>query len=371
LVGRWWSAPAVAALWTGIERTHGTFAFAWLALGNAGIDMPGVVRLPPWLGVYGISFLFALTAAALATRRYYWLALPLAVFLLPPIDPGHATETAAVVQPNIDEDAEWTNSSLDLMEQRLLIESLDVAVKSKARLIVWPESPGPIYYYTDARFRRYAAELAQTAQASFLFGTVGYTPGHSPLNSAVMLAPGGELVDRYDKIFLVPFGEFVPPLFGFVNRITKEAGDFTPGERVVAFPFGSHKLGTFICYESAFPHLVRKFALNGADAFMNLSNDGYFGRSYAREQHLKLVRMRALENHRWIVRATNDGITAVVDAAGRITERLQPYQRTAAAMHFGYESEPTFYASHGDWFAWSCLAVALLSCAGSQVRPRL
>jgi apolipoprotein N-acyltransferase len=370
LAGRWWSAPAMAALWVGLERTHGTFGFAWLALGNAGIDMPGVTGLAPWVGVYGLSFVFALAAASLATRKWAWLALGGLPLVLSGVQSTDPTETAAVVQPNLDEETQWTSESLDQLERRLLATSLETAVRSKSRLIIWPESPGPLYYFTDPVFKQYATDLARTAQAHFLFGTVGYTKEGAPLNTAVMLSPGGELVDRYDKIFLVPFGEFIPPFFGFVNRITQEAGDFTPGNRVVALPFGEHKLGTFICYESAFPHLVRRFTLAGADALINLSNDGYFGRSYAREQHLKLVRMRAVENRRWIVRSTNDGITAVVDPGGRVKGRLEPFREKAAAMRFGYASELTPYARYGDWFAWACLLAGVGTAASSQLARR-
>jgi apolipoprotein N-acyltransferase len=242
------------------------------------------------------------------------------------------------------------------MQQRFADESLAIAATpERASLIVWPETPGPVYFYNDAVFHDTAIRLASTSQAYFLFGSVSYTAAGLPLNSAVMLSPSGQIIDRYDKMFLVPFGEFIPPLFEWVNRITKEAGDFTPGSRVVVFRFGEHRLGAFICYESAFPHLVRQFALEGADVFANLSNDGYFGHSFAREQHLKVVRMRAVENRRWIIRGTNDGITAVIDPAGRVVRRLPPYVETAARLRFGYEPSTTFYTRHGDWFAWSCL----------------
>lgn len=370
LTGRWWSPVALAALWVGIERTHGTFAFAWLALGNAGIDMGPLLRVAPLIGVYGISFLFALTAAALASMRVRvmaWSVLPLVVFLLPGIAPSSPTTSAVVLQPNLDEEAQWTTESATAMQQRLIARSLQAAEASHAPLIIWPESPGPLYYSTDPQFKAAAEGLALAAHASFLFGTVGYTKDNAPLNSAMMLSPEGRPVDRYDKVNLVPFGEFVPPLFSFVNRITKEAGDFTSGTRVSPLPYGSRRLGTFICYESAFPNFVRQL---GGDALVNISNDGYFGRSYARAQHLSLVRMRAVENHRWIVRATNDGVSAVVDPSGRVTERLQPFVETAATVHFGYENGITPYARYGDWFAWICLA-ASLSCAGLRARRRL
>jgi len=169
----------------------------------------------------------------------------------------------------------------------------------------------------------------------------------------MMLDPSGKIVDRYDKINLVPFGEFIPPMFGWVNRITHEVGDFVPGGRVVVFPVGEHKVGAFICYESAFPDLVRQFTHSGAEVLVNLSNDGYFGHSAAHDQHLEIVRMRAAENRRWILRATNDGISAAIDARGRVVERMVPFTQAAALMPYDYESTETLTrvmgtGLHGD-----------------------
>src|SRR5262249_38130949 len=171
-------------------------------------------------------------------------------------------------------------------------------------------------------------------------------------------------VDRYDKIHLVPFGEYVPAPFRFFNKITKEVGDFAPGARVVTAPLGDRRIGSFICYESAFPSLVRQFVRNGAEALFNLSNDGYFGRSVsAREQHLLVVRMRAAENRRWIVRATNDGITASVDPAGRVVQRVPEFVEKAEGLRYSYRKEQTFYTRRGDWFGWSCVVVGLAAVA--------
>ena len=110
---------------------------------------------------------------------------------------------------------------------------------------------------------------------------------------------------------------------------------------------------------SAFPDLVRQFSEKGADVLINISNDGYFGHTEAREQHLELVRMRAVENRRYLIRATNDGITAVIDPSGRIVHTLPAFHQVAALMSYGGVETPTFYARHGDWFAWICLAVSL------------
>lgn len=362
---RWWAIPASAALWTGLERTHGPFGFAWLNLGNAGIDMPALMRLAPFIGVYGLSFVFAMTGCAVAwifVRQERWdrhfrlslgwlLILPF-IYLLPSPQTVPPTRQALVVQPNVDSEVEWSHPLLDETESRLALLSRTRNVD----LLIWPEMPVPLYL-TDPAFLRYAGHIAESDQTYFLFGAVGRTKKGAPLNSAMMIDPAGRVVDQYDKIKLVPFGEFVPDVFSWVNKVTKEAGDFEPGSRVVVFP---NRVGAFICYESAFPDLVREFARNGAEVFVNLSNDGYFGTSAAHEQHLELVRMRAAENARWIVRATNDGITATVDPSGRVTERLKPFRQLSATMHYGMSANQTPYTKHGDWFAWSCLGIGIV-----------
>lgn len=371
-----YAIPAIAALWTGIERTHSNAGFAWLALGNAGIDMPLPLRLAPFTGVYGLSFVFACLSVAVALillrrpRKWlYWLA-PLAVMFVLPSMPAErpGNQVALVTQPNLNEDQEWSPVTAELMHEHLIAITFREALRVKPRLIVWPETPGPFYYYLDPRFHEQADDLARETQTYFLFGTVAHTPKGQPLNSAVMLRPDGTVVDRYDKIHLVPFGEFVPSLFDFVNRITQEAGDFVPGHRRVVFDVGGRRVGAFICYESAFPNEVRKFADEGAELLVNISNDGYFGHSAAREQHLSLVRMRAAENRRWIIRSTNDGISAAIDPAGHVTQELPPYREEAAAMAYSYVDAKTVYTRTGDWFAWSCLGLAILLLFLSQ-RP--
>ena len=266
-----------------------------------------------------------------------------------------------MVQPNIDPEKEWTYQSLEAEREHLMNESLGAG-----QIVIWPESPAPFYFYRDPRFRQGAIQLAQMDHAYFLFGTVAETNDGAPLNSAVLLAPDGRLVDRYDKMNLVPFGEFVPPVFGWVKRISGEISDFVPGNRMVVFPMSQHQLGVFICYESVFPDQVRRFVKGGANLLVNISNDGYFGHSAAYRQHLEIARMRAVENSRWLIRSTNDGITAAIDPAGRIDERLPPYQDLAAPVHFAFRKGTTFYANFGDWFAWGCLIAAMIALAWSQ-----
>ncbi len=376
LIRRGWTmaaAPAVAALWVAIEATHGSLGFAWLALGNAGIDMGLPMRLAPLASVYGLSFVFMVMATAMALAvlgrprlHLLWLLpLPFLIFLpaLPDARRGH--DTAVLVQPNISEDAEWTPESVDRMQRNLAALSLRTVMTGggeRPALVVWPEVPAPLYYDEDPRLRGYIANLARAANTNLLLGVVAHTPQGAPLNSAILVAPDGRLVTRYDKVNLVPFGEFVPWPFDFVKRITTEAGDFTPGKQVVVSPVDGHKLGTFICYESVFPNFVRRFVADGAEVLFNISNDGYFGRSAARLQHLEIVRMRAAENRRWILRSTNDGITGTIDPAGRLRGTLPLYVEAAARTGFAYIRDVTLYTRWGDWFPILCgiAAAALL-----------
>lgn len=379
VANRWWSVPAYAALWTGIERLHGYTGFAWLDLGNAGIAMPYPMRLAPITGVYGLTFVFALIAGAVASlwlrrprRELAWLAPLLLLPVLPRLPrPADPREQALVVQPNFDTEMEWSSDVTAQAEQRLaLLSRTDPAKTRPASLLIWPEAPAP-FYPNEPLFRRYVAHVAQDAQTYFLFGAVGFNAQHQPLNAAILLDPSGAKQGEYDKINLVPFGEFIPPLFGWVGRITHEVGDFVPGERVVDFQIGQpgeeHSVGAFICYEAVFPDFVRQFVRQGAQVLVNLSNDGYFGHSAAHQQHLLIARMRAAENRRWLIRATNDGITAVIDPRGRVVDRLAPFVQTSKLMAFDYTTEETPYTRYGDWFAWGCLAVGLGGCGVSSI----
>ncbi len=364
-----WAVLLAPALWVGLERTHADFGFQWLLLGNAAIDMGIPLRLAPITGVYGVSFVFAMMATALALvalRRRRTELVPLAALVLlyvaPTLGPVAAPrQQAAVLQPGIPQDARWDDASLARVMQRAFTTTLSAALdpaQPKPDLVLWPESPAPFYFEADPSFTDQARRLAQSARSNFLFGAIAYNQRQEILNAALMLNPSGGEVSRYAKMYLVPFGEFVPPVFFWVNKITKQAGDSVPGERLVVSRTDSgHGVGAFICYESAFPELVRRFADAGGEVLVNLTNDGYFGRTAAREQHLLLARMRAVENARWLLRPTNDGYTVSIDPTGRIHQQLRPFEITAGRLTFDWRQEKTFYTRYGDWFPWLCLAV--------------
>jgi len=251
-------------------------------------------------------------------------------------------------------------------------------------LIVWPEAPSG-FFTTDFSFTNQMHSLADTSHALLIIGSLGVDP--NPDRSAVRpfflydsasffrpqpQRPGnhdGGLTSaydaRYDKIHLVPFGEYIPfkDFFFFARKLTAGVSDMDPGTRRLVYPYNGHNYSAFVCYESIFGDEVREFVKNGAEVLVNISDDGWYGDTGAAWQHLNMVRMRAIENHRWILRSTNTGVTAAIDPAGRVTVSAPRHVRTSLHAAFGYESAITFYTAHGDLFAYGCTCIVLVMLA--------
>jgi apolipoprotein N-acyltransferase len=267
--------------------------------------------------------------------------------------------------------------SVVLLRRNSAGESVDpsVPVETATNLIVWPESPAP-FEENDPRFRAAVSALARSAHAPVIVGNIGIDRtnanerGYNLFNSASFIAPDGTFAGRYDKMHLVPFGEYVPfkELFFFAKNLLNEVGTFDAGQHRRVFETGGHSYGTFICYESIFADEVRQYADRGADVLVNISNDGWYGDTSAAWQHLNMVRMRAIENHRWVLRATNTGVTAAINPYGRVMAAAPRHVRTAIAVRFGYERDLTFYAVHGDLFAYACALITSVALGFSLMR---
>jgi apolipoprotein N-acyltransferase len=241
-------------------------------------------------------------------------------------------------------------------------------------LIVWPESPAP-FYSGDPLFRNALSDLARSTHSWVLAGNIGVlnagmssqnasAPAQNTteiFNTASLVSPAGDWGAHYDKIHLVPFGEYVPfkQWLSFAGGLTKEVGDFSRGTSREPLPAGDEKLGVFICYESIFPDDIRRFASQGAQVFVNISNDGWYGDSGAYAQHLKQARMRAIENDRWLLRDTNTGVTASIDPYGRVVASVPRKVRTALTAPYALISDTTFYTRHGDWLAYACAIISI------------
>ena len=372
-------------IWVAVElaRTRIT-GFPWGLLGTTQVDNIPLARIASVTGVYGLSFEIVLVNAALAAavlvqrerRKRLLLATVVAALILqagslvrvPAIPTDH---NAVLVQANVPilEGSDWTKQYFNDTVRDLTEISLDPQGQSHPDLIVWPESPAP-FYTSDPLLRDAVSNVARQSNAWLLAGSIGIrnataAPDQTTeiYNSAALVSPNGEWTSRYDKIHLVPFGEYVPfkTIFSFAGGLTKEVGDFSRGTSRAPLDAGGTKLGVFICYESIFPDDIRQFAYNGARVLVNISNDGWYGDSGAYAQHLKQSRMRAVENDRWLLLDTNTGRTAVIDPDGRIVASAPRKIRTALRAPYALISTTTFYTRHGDWFAFLCAIISVVA----------
>jgi apolipoprotein N-acyltransferase len=277
---------------------------------------------------------------------------------------------ARLVQPNFPEDENISRSWMDLHAGELAeLERMSTAPEPDGRapgLVIWPEVPVP-FSMQDARFAALTERVANQTRDGFLSGVIeerakpGF--GWQFFNSAVLHDTAGRQTFLYDKIHLVPFSEYVPwaSWFKFIQSITLEVGNFQQGSEytVGTLPDGRH-FSVYICYEAVFPGEVRKFADYGAELFVNISNDGWFGRTAGPQQHLEMARLRAIENRRWLLRATNNGFTVTVDPYGHETARLAPDVRGVLNTSYGYRSDKTLYTRWGDWFPFLCAIVGIM-----------
>jgi apolipoprotein N-acyltransferase len=184
-------------------------------------------------------------------------------------------------------------------------------------------------------------------------------------NSALVVGADGARVGRYDKIHLVPFGEYVPfqRFLTFARKLTGRVSSFTRGDERKVFLLNGHRYGVFICYEAVFADEVREFSRLGAEVLVNISDDGWYGDTSAPWQHLNIARMRAIENRRWILRDTNTGVTAVIDPYGRVRQSIPRHQADALPAGYAFRSDVTFYTAHGDLFAWLCVLLSFIAIA--------
>ncbi len=386
--GRSVALAAAPFLWVAVELARARVtSFPWNLLGYAQVDSSILTLLAPLTGVYGISFVvFAVNAAIACALVMPRRRLPatcamaaavlaaalqvLGTWMRPPVHRG--TQKAVLLQPDLNV-ATGAGFDVTALAASSALLSLQAAAVDKAptRVVLWPESPSP--FQTDRpEFTLVAAGLAAQLQAPVIAGALGIQvrplrSSPNVYNSAVLFLPGRGMAGRYDKIHLVPFGEFVPysNLFQFAAGLTQAVGNVDRGSSRMPIQVEGHRYGVFLCYESIFGDEVRQFAADGADVLVNLSDDGWYGDSSAPFQHINMARMRAIENRRWLLRDTNNGITASIDPNGRVVETMPRHRRGAVAVHFEYLTAKTFYARHGDVFAYGCTVLTVMLLAST------
>ncbi len=387
--GRFGTARACLAapfLWVSMEflLLHlPAIGFPWNLLGYAAAGNLAFVQLTAITGIFGLSLLvaaynallaWAVIQAARGERRGLWTSLyvtiALAVVALagPRFVPqAPADHIAHLVQTNFPVSmkypADWMQTHASELDE---LEQISIGAARKIPgIVVWPEVPAP-FSLQDAPFLTRATHIARGAAGGFLVGVVDLKPLPNReigvTNSAAMLGSDGALNFLYDKIHLVPFSEYVPwrKWLFFAKDLTGLVGDFQHGTQYKVGKIPGGPFSVYICYEAIFPNEVRRFTLAGAALFVNISDDGWFGGSSAPPQHLAMARVRAVENRRWLLRATNTGITVSVDPYGRIVARLPADIRGELDAPYGFRTDVTPYARWGDWLPWLCAIATLV-----------
>ncbi|MFN3476278.1 MAG: apolipoprotein N-acyltransferase [Candidatus Methylomirabilales bacterium] len=369
-----------SSLWTALEylRTYLLTGFPWNLLGYSQYRNLPLIQIAAYTGVYGVSFLLVFVNASIAYAlrppfrgRKVLPPLLLSLFLLlsafgsswiPLPQPSKGRELrVALLQGNIDQGVKW-----DPAYQRATLEAYRrltlEAAKENPALIVWPETATPFFL----RSHPLGEEVLQTAQEARAFLLVGSPDWDGEerrryFNSAFLISPEGRIVEKYDKIHMVPFGEYVPlkRILFFVQKMAYGIGDFSGGDRYTVFSFSLGRFSVTICYEAIFPDQVRRFVQGGADFLVNITNDAWFGPSSAPYQHLAMAAFRAVENRVYLIRAANTGISAIVAPTGEIVKATDLFVEAALSGAIRLKEGTTFYTRFGDFFTLSCVASSL------------
>jgi apolipoprotein N-acyltransferase len=390
------------AFWVVLEflRSYIFTGFPWSSIGYSQYKFLGIIQIADITGIYGISFLVVAVNGALADiflikRRTGDMPLfplsytvigfaVLAVFVIFTVvygqvrlrqeRPGQQFR-ASVIQGDIEQDKKWDPSYQDDVMGIYKNLSLE-ASSSSPSLIVWPETAVPFFFGSEKRYTEDLIDFERRLDSYLLFGSVlvkGKTDHKYLLsNSAVLLDKSGRVSYVYDKIHMVPFGEYIPlhKILFFINKLVVGIGDYTPGDQYLkaVTPFG--QFATLICYEIIFPGLVRKFYANGGDFMVTITNDAWFGRTTGPYQHFSMAVFRAVENRKPVIRAANTGVSGFIDSNGRIISRTGIFQRLVLTENVRTDRTRSFYSKYGDLFTyvWIIFSVVLLTNVFSRTR---
>jgi apolipoprotein N-acyltransferase len=412
---------AVPCLWVTLEliRTYVLSGLPWGLLGYSQYRQIEMIQIADHMGVYGVSFLIVLVNVALAEflswltpllrgfrpAKLPWELVAMATLVVtlswqyglatiteaPFSDIPRSSISVGVVQPNVDQAVKWDTA---YREQTLArFDRLTEQLGRATDLVIWPEAATPFVFEREPVYQLQLIALANRAQAPILFGSpaLRFYPDRRPylLNSAYLLSPDGQLLGRYDKHHLVPFGEYIPfksSFLFFLDKLVEGIGDFeagtgptvltlTPKPRAAAAGVAVTtprpvEFGVAICYEVIFPNLVRQFAANGAEFLVTVTNDAWFGSSSAASQHFSMVVFRSVENHLAFARSANTGISGFIDPFGRIVESTPIFTEQAVKATMQVWRPHTFYSRYGDVFAYGCVIICAVFCLFGSFRTK-
>jgi apolipoprotein N-acyltransferase len=383
LIGRsFLGSLKTAALWVALEyvRANILTGFPWCLLGHTQYMNLEAIQVADLVGAYGTSFVIVLSSTLIYglllernldrwKREAPVVLLTLAVVLgygfyrMSDSRPPRATLKIAIAQGNIDQSIKWNPAYQEKTVQ--IYRTLTLQSRSFGPdLVVWPETAVPLFFQDGEPLARSVLNTAREAGTYIIFGSPAYRREKGSVsffNRAYLASPNGEIIGSYDKVHLVPFGEYVPMkrFLPFVQRLVVAAGDFLPGDKVAPLKFPKAAAGVLICFESIFPELGRELTENGATLLVNLTNDAWYGMSSAPFQHFSMAVFRAVENRRPVIRAANTGISAFILPNGKILEQSDLFKEALLTREIPLPDPGlTLYTRWGDFFA---IALTIIS----------
>lgn len=374
-------------LWTSLEYVKSQIltGFPWENLGYSQYQFLPLIQISDILGVYGVSFLIVFINALLYDmvsspfqKKIVAIKVTAGMVIIGAVlfygfyrlegikgeVVSRPVQEVTLIQGNVDQNAKWNPQFQKQTMEDYSSLTLQSAPTGR-RLIVWPETAVPFFFQDKDQFHEAIIGLARRTNSWLLFGSPSYQVDRSGMtlfNSAYLILPDGTKASKYDKVHLVPYGEYVPlrRIFPFISKLVQGVGDFGTGKGYVPLPMDGHKVGVLICYEGIFPEAGRTYKNNGADLLVNITNDAWFGHSSAPYQHLSMTVFRAVENRLYLVRAANTGITAIIDPTGRIVSQTGLFEKTYLQGTVRYMKSATLYGFWGDAFVLACGVILVL-----------
>lgn len=384
---RWLLVPLA---WAAVEyaRTYLLTGFPWNLIAASIVDYAPLIQIDRAFGPYFLGALVllpAITISWLLTQRSESVTKVIVVGLVAIIvfvwwgtgyvaerwrttrDAGEEIFNAALLQPNITQQMRWNESDVLTIYQRMM-SMTDEAASHGASIIVWPESTVPLSYAATPFFKDTVEAVSRNRGVDIILGSVAEDPANpGGLWNAAFLVSGGETIGHYDKIRLVPFGEYVPlrKMLFFAKKLVHAVGEFEFGTKDSPL-VGKAKYGPAICYEVVFPQITRTQVRHGADVLVTITNDAWYDGTSAPRQHLNQARLRAVEDDRDLLRAATTGISAFVDRTGRVVQEIPMGREGIIYAKFATRHTETPYVRFGDWFAWLAVIAVLLGIFASR-----
>ncbi len=377
-------------IWVALEfiRNFALSGFPWGAIGYSQSSFSSLIQIASVSGVYGLSFVIILINSSFAFciigTRKLWRFFPLTLSALlvgvlifwgharirNPSDGGE-TLNVACIQGNYGGTIDESSDDVRILEE--YIDMTGEAAERGATLIVWPETTSSFEICCTNGYEDFLREMCRNRGIDLILGSVhqnGEVPGGILFNSAFHIRADGTMGERYDKMHLVPYGEYVPipRLLFFVRKFVEAAGDFSKGKNYTIMKYEEHPFAVLICYEVIFPDTMRRFADLGATFFVNITNDAWFGKSSAPYQHFDFLKIRAVETGRFFIRCAATGISGIVSPYGKVLQETKPFSREIIVGSIDTIHTMTFYTRYGDLLAIACVIMSFILIAFLHAR---